>query len=68
MYSEQGTNELASPWIRRSFVACYKAVGINHKTIRIVYTHLQNIEANIGSPLASVPIEFVISKISQMQY
>lgn len=68
MHSEQDSNQLASPWIRKSFVSCYKAVGINHKSVRVLYTHLQNIEASIGSPLASVPIEFVVSKINQMQY
>ena len=66
MYQEEGLSQLASLWIRKSFVSCYKAVGISHKGLQIVYTHLKNIEGNIDSPLANAPIEYVASKIKQL--
>jgi len=68
MYEEEGANELASPWIRKSFMSCYKAVGVGHKSTRSVFSHLRNIECNIDSPLASVPIELIASKIKQIEY
>ena len=65
MHEEEGENELASPWIRKSFMSCYKAVGISHKATKSVFTHLRNIECNIGSTLANIPIELVVNKIKQ---
>ena len=68
MYEECSKSQLASPWIRKSFMACYKAVGINHKAIRIVFAHMKLIEYNIGSSLANVPIEFAASKIRELDH
>ena len=59
MYEEDGANQLASPWMRKSFTGCYKAVGIGHSITKEVYTNLVNIESNIGSPLMLVPIELM---------
>lgn len=67
MYEESGQSQLASPWIRRSFVACYKAVGLSHKAMRIVFGHLKSIEYSIGSDLANVPIEFAAAKIKEIE-
>ena len=67
MYEEGGKSKLASPWIRRSFVSCYKAVGINHRAIKVVFTHLKLIEHNIRSNLANVPMEFAAAKINELE-
>lgn len=66
--AKNGSDQLAAPWIRKSFVACCKAVGEGHKALRTVYAHLQNIESAIKSPLSGVPIDLMESKIKQMQH
>jgi len=67
MHKENSQVQFASPWIRKSFMACYKATGINHKAVKAVFLHLKNIEYNVGSPLANISIEFMASKIKQME-
>ncbi len=44
-------------------MSCYRAVGMGHKALTVVYMHLKNIEYNIDSPLAGVPIDLLPNKI-----
>ena len=68
MYEEENTDQLASIWIRKSFMSCYKAVGLGHRALKVVYSHLKNIENKVDSPLATLPIEHIRSKIKQLEY
>lgn len=40
---------------------------MGHKMLKVVYMHLRNIECNIDSTLANVPIDLIPSKIKQLQ-
>ena len=68
LYYEDKSSQLASTWIRKSFVACYKAVGIKHKALKAIYKHLMSIEADIDSVLCNVPIDQVMPKLDQICY
>jgi len=65
-YYKKGNNQLASTWIRRSFIVCHKSVGEGHKALTIIYVHLQKIESARKSVLVNAPIESIEYKIRSL--